>query len=200
MLISCHLESRGLRRQPAHSAGSYYDSHFEERRCESEQRQLRWNAALINLPPWSRWMRLLPPTQPSNRLLKGSVNASCLAHYVWSSLQSRLNIKKVTAYVLVFCDWNTAQKQAAKKVFLWCLTAPVYYRTALGVSPLAGGYIGWRRGQSNYTSQIEPPGPTEERVCPPTAGKAGGGRKKKEKGKKKPWRTHWLLCLVWTWK
>lgn len=93
----------GLCCQPTHSTGSYYNSHFEERRCEIEQQQLRWNAALINLPPWSHWMCLPPPTQPSiNRMLKGSVNA-LFWHGKWSSSKPT-EYQKVTANVPVLCN------------------------------------------------------------------------------------------------
>lgn len=48
-------------------------------------------------------MCLLPPTQPSiNRLLKGSVNA-LFWHVMCEAPPNELNIKKVTANVLVFC-------------------------------------------------------------------------------------------------
>lgn len=69
-------------------------AHFEKKRCESEQQQLHWNAALINLLPGSHWMCLPLPTQASiNRLLKGSVKASFL-HIMREAPLKHLNVKR----------------------------------------------------------------------------------------------------------
>lgn len=117
MLMNCHLELRVFAVNPPTPQEAITIHTFEERRCESEQQQLRWNATLINLPPWSHWMCLLPPTQPAiNRLLKGSPNA-LFWRYVWSSSKPT-EYQKVTANVLVFCNcYITLTRIYEKSVF-----------------------------------------------------------------------------------
>ena len=137
----------GLCCQPTHSTGSYYNSHFEERRCEIEQQQLRWNAALINLPPWSHWMCLPPPTQPSiNRMLKGSVNA-LFWHGECEAPPNQLNIKRWQlmcpfCVTVTFCThrkpWGICVQWTKLGEFVLNMCAD-YYRAWLGVSPPVWG-------------------------------------------------------------